>query len=44
MTEKQFQQRARKLLCAPHGKKRMAARKLIRLRTKMLVRELACSR
>lgn len=41
MTESTFQKRRVKLLCAPHGQKRRAARKIIRLRYRMLVRELA---
>lgn len=40
VTERQFQSRRIKLLCAPHGKKRKAQRKLVKLRTKMLRREL----
>lgn len=41
MTEPQFQKRRVKLLSAPYGQKRKAQRKLIRMRTKMLSKELA---
>lgn len=42
MNETAFQKRRVKLLSAPHGQKRKAQRKLIRMRTKMLARELGC--